>query len=49
MIREAGAGRYWLHRAAYQAEIDSRRRVLVPIVIVFCVVAAGVILLGYQG
>ena len=49
VIREAGAGRYWIDTAAYQAEIDARRRVLVPIVIVLCVAAAAVLLLGYQG
>jgi hypothetical protein len=48
MIREASAGRYWIDTAAYQAEIDARRRKLVPIVIVLCVAIAAVILLGYR-
>ena len=49
VIREASAGRYWIDIAAYQAEIDARRRVLVPIVIVLSVVIAGLILLAYRG
>ncbi|WP_156404939.1 hypothetical protein [Sphingomonas sp. Root241] len=49
VIREASAGRYWIDTAAYQAEIDARRRKLVPIVIVLAVIIAGLILLGYRG
>jgi hypothetical protein len=48
VIREAGAGRYWIDTAAYQAELDARRRRLVPIVIVLCLVVAGLIMLGYR-
>jgi hypothetical protein len=48
VIREASGGRYWIDTAAYQAEIDARRRKLVPIVIVLCVAIAAVILLGYR-
>ncbi len=44
-----GEGRYWIDTAAYQAQLDARRRVLVPIVIVLSVVIAGLILLGYRG
>jgi hypothetical protein len=49
VVREAGAGRYWIDTAAYQAEIDSRRRLLVPIVIVLCVAIAAALLLAYRG
>ena len=48
VIREAGGGRYWIDAAAYQAELDARRRVLVPIVIILSVAIAGLILFGYQ-
>ena len=48
VIREASGGRYWIDTAAYQADIDARRRKLVPIVIVLCVAIAAVILLGYR-
>ena len=49
VVREAGAGRYWIDTAAYQAEIDARRRLLVPIVAALCIIAAGLVLLAYQG
>jgi len=49
VIREAGAGRYWIDIAAYRAEDDARRRRLVPIVILLSVAAAALILLGYRG
>jgi len=48
VVREAGAGRYWIDTAAYQADIDARRRMVVPIVIVVCLVIAGLILFGYR-
>ena len=49
VVHEAAPGSYWLDRTAYQADDDDRRRILVPLVIVLCVVAAGLILLGYRG
>jgi len=49
VIRQAGAGRYWIDIAAYRAEDDARRRRLVPIVILLSVAAAALILLGYRG
>lgn len=50
VIRQAEAGRYWIDTAAYQGEIDARRRVLVPVVIVLCLVAAlAIMLAGYRG
>ncbi|MDV3455595.1 hypothetical protein RZN05_01260 [Sphingomonas sp. HF-S4] len=49
VVREAGEGRYWLDIQAYQGEIESRRRKLVPIVIILTVIAAGLILLAYRG
>jgi len=48
VIREASGRRYWIDIAAYQAEDDARRRVLVPIVIILAVIIAGLILLGYR-
>lgn len=48
VVHEAGAGRYWIDTAAYQADIDARRRLLVPIVIALCVLAAVLITLAYQ-
>jgi hypothetical protein len=49
VVREAEPGRYWLDITAYQAEAEARRRTLVPIVIVLCVIVAGLITLGYRG
>ena len=49
VVHEAAPGSYWLDRTAYKADDDDRRRILVPLVIVLCVVAAGLILLGYRG
>lgn len=50
VIREAGAGRYWLDTAAYQADLDRRRRILVPLVIMLMVATALVTALaGYRG
>jgi hypothetical protein len=50
VIRDAGSGKFWLDTAAYQAESDRRRRIMVPVVIVLAVVAALVIsLVGYRG
>jgi hypothetical protein len=49
VVRAAAPGRYWLDVDAYQAEAEARRRVLVPIVVVLCVIIAGLILLGYRG
>ncbi|UZK66084.1 hypothetical protein [Sphingomonas sp. M1-B02] len=48
VIREASPGRYWIDLAAYQSELDQRRRVLVPIVILTCLVIAGAILFAYR-
>ncbi|MES2989686.1 MAG: hypothetical protein V4808_17475 [Pseudomonadota bacterium] len=49
IVRDAGSGKYWLDTAAYQADGDRRRRILVPVVIVLAVVAAGVIMwAGYK-
>ena len=49
VVREAGAGKYWIDTAAYQAEIDRRRRIFVPVVIALAVAAAVVIVLvGYR-
>lgn len=49
VIREAGAERYWIDTAAYQAENDARRRRLVPIVIVLALIAAAIPLFFYDG
>lgn len=49
VVREEQPGRYWLDIDAYQAEIEAHRRLLVPIMIVVCVIIAGLILLGYRG
>ncbi len=49
VVREASPGRYWLDTAAYQAEIDRRRAILVTVVIVLCLVIAGVVLFFYRG
>jgi hypothetical protein len=49
VIREASSGKYWIDTAAYQADADRRRRILVPIVIVLVVIVAGLITLGYRG
>jgi len=48
VVRDAGAGQYWLDIEAYREEIEARRRKLVPIVILLAVVIAGLILLGYR-
>ncbi len=49
VIREAGAGCYWLDRAAYQQDIERTRRMLVPVVIVIALIAAAVPLFFYRG
>lgn len=49
VVREAGAGRYWLDMAAYQAERDARRRKLVPIVLLVVLIAAAIPLFFYKG
>lgn len=49
VIREAGAGRYWIDTAAYQAEIDARRRRLVPILLLLVLIAAAIPLFFYKG
>ena len=49
VIREAGAGRYWIDTAAYHADAERRRRIVVPVVIVLVVAAAAAILwAGYR-
>ena len=49
-VIRSGAGGYWLDTAAYQAELDRRRRILVPVVIALAVVAAVALMLaGYRG
>jgi hypothetical protein len=50
ILRDAGSGKYWLDTAAYQADIDRRRRILVPVVIVLAVaLALAIALAGYRG
>jgi hypothetical protein len=49
VVRNAGAGQYWLDIDAYRDEIETRRRKLVPIVVILSVAIAGLILLGYRG
>jgi hypothetical protein len=49
VIREAGAGRYWIDTAAYQADIDARRRKLVPIILLLILIAAAIPLFFYKG
>lgn len=49
VIREAGAGRYWIDTAAYQAQLDARRRILVPVVIVLVLILAAIPLFFYKG
>ncbi len=47
IVRQAGASRYWLNVAAYQAEAEAGRRVLVPLAITLSLIIAGLITLGY--
>lgn len=50
VIRDAGGGRYWLDTAAYQTDIERRRRIMVAVVIVLVVALAfAIMLLGYKG
>ena len=49
VIVPVGEGRYWLDTAAYNADIEARRRRLVPIVIVVVLIVAAAITLGYRG
>jgi hypothetical protein len=49
VIREAGAGRYWLDTAAFQADTDARRKRLIPIVLILTLIAAAIPLFFYQG
>ena len=47
IVREAGAGRYWFDLAAFQKDQDRTRAFLVPIIIVACLLIAGLITLLY--
>lgn len=49
VVRDAGAGRYWIDTAAWQADLDARGRWLVAIVLVFLLIAAAVPLFFYEG
>jgi hypothetical protein len=50
IVREAGAGKYWLDTAVYQAEADRRRTIMVSVTVLFAVAAAGLIMwAGYRG
>lgn len=49
VIKQAGKDLYWLDTAAYNNDIEARRRKLVPVVIVVFVVLAAVLTLAYQG
>jgi len=49
VVKEAGKGLYWLDIDAYNADTESRRARLVPIVIIVTVLFAGLMLFLYQG
>jgi hypothetical protein len=49
VVKQAGKGLYWLDIPAYNAETQSRRARLVPVVIVVALIIAAVITLGYRG
>ncbi|MEG3179277.1 hypothetical protein [Sphingomonas sp. LT1P40] len=49
LIRKEGQAYYWLDLRAYEADIDVRRRKLVPVVIAVSVVLAVVVMLFYRG
>ena len=49
VIRETDQGKYWLDTAAFQADADRRRAILVPVVIVLAVAAAVVLTFAYRG
>ncbi|NIJ20979.1 hypothetical protein FHS95_002671 [Sphingomonas naasensis] len=49
VVREAGAGRYWLDTAAWQAESDARRRRLIPIILLLVLIGAAIPLFFYKG
>lgn len=47
IIHAAGQGRYWFDLAAFQKDQDRTRAILVPVVIVLCLLAAGLLTLLY--
>jgi hypothetical protein len=50
IVREAGGGRFWIDTAAYQADNDRRRRILVPLALVLILVFVGTVMwAGYRG
>ena len=49
VVKQAGKGLYWLDIPAYNADTQSRRNRLVPIVIVLVLILALVLTMGYQG
>lgn len=49
IVREAESAKYWLDTAAYQADADRRRRILVPIVVALALIAAIIPLFFYRG
>lgn len=49
VVKQAGQGLYWLDIPAYNADEQSRRNRLVPIVIVVVLILVAVIMFGYTG
>lgn len=49
VIRQGAPGRYWLDIAAYQAESDRRRNIMVPVVVVLAVGLAVALTFLYRG
>jgi hypothetical protein len=49
IVREAAPGTYWVDVAAYDADKERRRRILVPILIAVVVMFAMAITLAYKG
>ena len=49
VVKQAGAGRYWLDIDAYNADIARRRGRLVPVVIALAILAAVLLTFLYQG
>lgn len=47
IIQDAGQGRYWFDLAAFQKDQDRTRAILVPVVIVLCLLAVGLLTLLY--
>jgi hypothetical protein len=48
IVRDAGAGSYWLDQAAYKADLKRRRRIVMPLIVILLLILAAIPLFFYQ-